>query len=123
MMSKEKHGYTNFKVKTRPSYPELGISKERLSELQNGCRVGIYSSEMLSKACAGVEFIKPWIILSVTKSMSYDALKIKWQLKEIEQMPCCRSDFYGFRRKFYHNLDYLLKTEQDNVSAKERGKG
>ena len=86
MMSKEKREYVNFKVSTRPSYPELGISKERLRELQDGCRVGIYSSEMLSKACQGLGFVKPWILLSVTKSLSYDGLQRLWDLGDIERM-------------------------------------
>ena len=117
-MSKEKREYTNFKVSTRPSYPELGISKERLRELQNCCRVGIYSSETLSKACRGLEFIKPWVLLSVTKSKSYDLI----EYSEMGRIPVGRSDFYGFRRKFYHNLDCLLRAEQENAPVKERGK-
>lgn len=111
-MSKEKCEYANYKVSTRPSYPELGISKERLRELQNGCRVGIYSSEMLSKACAGFEFIKPWILLSVEKGRSYDRLEFDLQLGRV---PIGRTDFYGVRRKFYHNLDRLLQAEQEDA--------
>lgn len=119
-MSKEKREYTNFKVSTRPSYSELSISKERLRELQNGCRVGIYSSKTLREACKGFEFISPWIILSVTKSKSYDLIEFSTKLGRI---PVGRSNFYGFRRKFYHNLDCLLRSEQGNMSMKERGKG
>lgn len=118
-MSKAKREYVNFKVPTRPSYPELGISKERLRELQNGCRGGIYSSETLSKACIGLDFIEPWIILSVTKSKSYDLM----EYSELGRIPVGRSDFYGFRRKFYHNLDCLLKNGQGNLPVKERGEG
>lgn len=79
----------------------------RTEKLCNGCAKGKYSPETLQEACRGLEFIKPF----VTKSKSYDALRIKWQLKEIEQMPCCRTDFYGFRRRFYHNLDVILREE------------
>ena len=95
----------------RFGYSEYGMSRERYLELRNGCAAGKYGLETLQEACRGLEFIEPWIILSVTKSKSYDALEIKWQLKEIEQMPCCRTDFYGFRRKFYHNLDVILREE------------
>ncbi len=110
-MSKGNLSRTGYQCAPRMGYNEYGISRARYVELRNGCMMGKYSRRALSKACIGLEFIEPWIILSVTKSKSYDALKIKWQLKEIEQMPCCRTDFYGFRRKFYHNLDVILREE------------
>ena len=110
-MSKGNLGRIKYQGAPRTGFNEYGISQERYKEMRNGCAEGKYGLETLSKACRGLEFIKPWIILSVTKSKSYDALKIKWQLKEIEQMPCCRTDFYGFRRKFYHNLDVILREE------------
>ena len=110
-MSKGNLSRTEYQRAPRLDYSEYGMSRERYLELCNGCAKGKYSPETLSKTCRGLEFIKPWIILSVTKSKSYDALRIKWQLKEIEQMPCCRTDFYGFRRKFYHNLDVILREE------------
>ena len=111
-MSKNICNKTENQSAPRLGFDAYNISRERYLELCNGCTEGKYSPETLSKACRGLEFIKPWIILSVTKSKSYDALKIKWQLKEIEQMPCCRTDFYGFRRKFYYNLDCLLSSER-----------
>ena len=96
------------------SAPRLGfdaynISRERYLELRNGCADGKYSPETLQEACRGLEFIEPWIILSVTKSKSFEGLRCLWELKEIEQIPFCRTDFYGFRRKFYHNLDVILR--------------
>lgn len=105
-MLKEKREHINFKVPTRPGYPELGISKERLCELQNGCRVGLYSSETLKEACRGLEFIEPWIILSVTKSKSYDLIEFN---SELGRVPVGRSNFYALRRKFYYNLDAILR--------------
>lgn len=96
------------------SAPRLGfdaynISRERYLELRNGCADGRYSPETLSKACRGLEFIKPWIILSVTKSKSYDLIEFN---SELGRVPVGRSDFYGFRRKFYHNLDAILREER-----------
>lgn len=107
-MSKKKRNNNNFKISTRPSWEELGMSKERARELQNRCKAGIYPPETLSKACAEFKFIKPWILLSVTKGCSYDAMMIKWELGELERAPIGRSDFYGFRRMFFKNLDCLL---------------
>lgn len=91
--------------------PRLGfnaynISRERYIELRDGCASGKYSRETLQEACRGLEFIEPWIILSVTKSKSYDLIEFDFKLGRI---PIGRSDFYGFRRKFYHNLDVILQ--------------
>ena len=110
-MSKEKHGRTNYKCPTRPSWEELGISKKRVCELQNGCVAGRYPSETLSKACAEFKFIEAWILLSVTKGCSYDAMIIKWELRELERPPVGKNDFYAFRRIFFHNLDVILMEE------------
>lgn len=121
-MSKGNLSRTEYQRAPRFSYSEYGISRARYLELRNGCAEGKYSSKTLSKACRGLEFVKPWIILSVTKDKSYDELQKKWELKEIERMPCCRTDFYGWRRKFYYNLDCLLKNEQGNSTTKGRDK-
>lgn len=103
----------------RLGYSDYGISRERLCELQHGCVTGAYPSELLSKACTWLEFIKPWIILSVTKNKSYDLI----EYSEMGRIPIGRSDFYGYRRRFYYNLHCLLREEQENAPVKERGKG
>ena len=87
------------------------MSKERVRELQNGCKAGIYPYETLLKACTEFKFLEPWILLSVTKGWSYDFMIIKWELRELEHAPVGKTDFYGYRRKFYYNLDNLLKGE------------
>lgn len=122
-MSKKKRENTGFRFQTRPSYAGLGISRERIRELQSGCMTERYTPEMLSKACEEFKFLEPWILLSVTKDCSYDAMVIKWELRELERPIVGRSDFYGYRRKFYHNLDCLLREEKENTPVKERGKG
>ena len=106
---------TEYQCAPRMGYSEYGISRERYIELRNGCAEGKYSTKALSKACIGLEFVKPWIILSVTKSKSYDLM----EYSDLGRIPVGRSDFYGFRRKFYHNLDCLLRSEQENVPVKE----
>lgn len=108
-MSKGNLSKAEYQRAPRMGYSEYGISRERYIELRNGCAEGKYSLKTLREACKGIEFISPWIILSVTKSMSYDELQKKWELREIEQIPYCRTDFYGWRRKFYHNLDVILR--------------
>lgn len=103
----------------RFGFDAYNISRERYIELRNGCAEGKYSPEVLREACRGLEFLEPWIILSVTKSRSYDLI----EYSEMGRIPVGRTDFYGYRRKFYHNLDCLLRSEQENVTVKERGKG
>ncbi|MDE7246704.1 MAG: hypothetical protein K2N43_02325 [Lachnospiraceae bacterium] len=102
-------------IKSQPA-PRLGfdaynITRERYLEMRDDCAKGKCSPEILQKACKGFEFIAPWILLSVTKSLSYEGLQRLWELREIERMACGRSDFYGYRRKFYHNLDVILMEE------------
>lgn len=59
--------------------------------------------------CAENEMIAENILLSVRGSKSYDALRAKWELKKIEHMACCRTDFYGYRRLFYSIMDRELR--------------
>lgn len=110
-MSKKKCAHSKFKYPTRPSWKELGMSKESVRELQNGCKAGIYSSETLREACGEFKFLEPWILLSVTKGRSYDFMITKWELRELERAPVGKTDFYGFRRMFFKNLDCLLKAD------------
>ena len=107
-MSKSIWNRTENQGAPRLSFEAYSISRERYIELRDGCAAGKYSRETLSKACRGLEFIEPWIILSVTKSKSYDLIELDYKLGRI---PIGRSDFYGFRRKFYHNLDVILREE------------
>ena len=93
----------------RRSYAEYGIERQRLEELQSGCRTGIYPPEILKAACRGLEAISPWILLSVRQGKSFDTLAVRWELGEIEKPPFCRTDFYSCRRRFFANLDKELK--------------
>lgn len=119
-MSKRNLSRTENQGVPRLGFDAYNISRERYRELRYGCAAGKYSHETLREACRGLEFIEPWIILSVTKSKSYDLIEFDFKLGRI---PIGRSDFYGFRRKFYHNLDCLLRGEKENAPVKERGKG
>lgn len=44
-----------------------------------------------------------------TIKASYEGLQTLWELREIERMPCGRSDFYGWRREFYGIFNQKLK--------------
>ena len=101
----------------RLSYAEYGIEEWRLKELQNGCRIGVYSSEILTVACRGIEAISPWILLSVKQGKSFDVLSVEWELGKIERPPFCRTDFYSCRRRFFANLDKELKERGAEIEA------
>lgn len=118
-MSRIKSGRTENQGAPRLSFGAYNISRERYIELRDSCAAGKYSPETLSKACRGLEFIEPWVVLSVTKSKSYDLIEYDFKLGRI---PVGRSDFYGFRRKFYHNLDVLLR-EDGGRGAADRAAG
>ena len=93
----------------RYSWQHYGISKARCRQLTEYIQSGRYADIASQAAHTANEMIAEYILLSVTKNKSYDALRIKWQLKEIEKMPCCRTDFYGYRRYFYSIIDKEFK--------------
>ncbi len=93
----------------RLKYAEGGVGRQRLEELQSGCRAGVYSPEILKAACKEFEFIEPLILLSIRQGKSFDTLAVRWELGEIEKPPFCRTDFYSCRRRFFANLDKELK--------------
>lgn len=115
-MSKRKSS-SNAQTIQRLSYEEYGISKNRLAELQGGCRAGIYPSEILTAACRGIESISPWILLSVKQGKSFDVLSVEWELGKMEMPPFCRTDFYSCRRRFFANLDKELKERGADCEA------
>lgn len=100
----------------RLGYDYYGLNERRVKELQNGCGGGKYPQETLQEACAGFEWIMPWILLSVQKKRSYDLLEFDSMLGRV---PCGRSDFYGLRRRFFYNLDRLEMTRWQEENVKQ----
>ncbi len=86
-------------------------------ELRDNCASGKYNSEMLLKACKGFEFIEQWILLSVTKNLSYDRL----EYSELGRIPVSRTSFYRYKKLFYSNLNALeeKKMKQYKFSTEE----
>lgn len=103
-------------MSTRKSWDDYGISKERYAELRSSCRTGEYGRNVLVQACTGIpEEIAIFIIKSVQKGKSYDFLEFDLELGRI---PCGRTDFYGYRRAFYYNLDCLQDKQKSRKGAK-----
>lgn len=94
-----------------PRYPcgYYGISKARYRKLTEYIQSDRYASLASQAAHRANEMIAEYILLSVTQNKSYDALRVKWELKEMERIPYCRTDFYGIRRYFYHLFDLEVR--------------
>lgn len=93
----------------RYSWEHYGITKERYKQLTEYIQSGRYVSIASQAAHRANKDIAEYILLSVTKNKSYDELQKKWELREIERIPCCRTDFYGYRRYFYHLFNEKIK--------------
>ena len=93
----------------RHSWQHYGISKERYRQLTEYIRSGRYTSVARQAAHTANEMIAEYILLSVTQNKSYDALRVKWELKEMERIPYCRTDFYGIRRHFFSIFNEKMK--------------
>lgn len=93
----------------RHSWKHYGITKERYRQLTEYIQSGRYASLASQAAHTANETIEEYILLSITQNKSYDALRVKWEMKEMEQIPYCRTDFYGIRRYFYHLFDLEVR--------------
>ena len=93
----------------RHSWQHYGITKERYRQLTEYIQSGRYASLASQAAHTANEMIEEYILLSVTQNKSYDALKVKWELKEMERIPYCRTDFYGIRRYFFSIFNEKMK--------------
>lgn len=84
---------------------ELGDEADR-KKLYAICQSGKYESIVRKTAYQTCPDIAEYLIKSVTQNKSYDRLEFDGKLGRI----CvCKSDFYGYRRRFYHYLDVALK--------------
>ena len=97
--------------KAAPRYPieYYGLTEERVAELEKLIQSGRYASLVSQAAHTANEDIAEYLILSVVKNISYDTFQKKWQLGEMEQIPYCRTDFYGYRRYALHLFDLELR--------------
>lgn len=93
----------------RHSWQYYGISKERYGQLTEYIQSGRYASVARQAAHTANKEIAEYILLSVTENLSYDELRKMWELKKIERMACCRTDFYGIRRYFMSLFDKEMR--------------
>lgn len=93
----------------RHSLSYYGISKAREKQLTEYIQSGRYASVARQTAHTVNKDIAEYILLSVTENLSYDELQKMWELKKIERMACCRTDFYGIRRYFFAIMNEEMK--------------
>ena len=99
----------HYRSAPRYSWSHYGLSKKRRKQLKEYIQSGEYAAVARQAAYRANEMIAEYILLSVTKNRSYDALRAKWELREMDQIPYCRTDFYGIRRYFYSLFDKELR--------------
>ena len=99
----------------RYSWQYYGITKERYRQLTEYIQSGRYADLASRAAREANKDIADFLLLSVIKNKSYDALRVKWELKEMERIPYCRTDFYGIRRYFYHLFDLEVRNSAGKI--------
>lgn len=93
----------------RHSWEHYRISKERHRKLTEYIQSGRYAILASQAAYTANKDIAEYILLSATENLSYDELRKMWELKKIERMACCRTDFYGYRRLFFSIINEKMK--------------
>ncbi|MCH5261614.1 MAG: hypothetical protein J1F42_01750 [Lachnospiraceae bacterium] len=86
----------------RASWKDYNITHERYIELKQAAQSGQYQDIVKEAAYMANKDIAEYIILSVMESKTYEEVEYAEHLGRI---PCGRTDFYGYRRRFYHILD------------------
>lgn len=101
------------------TWKDYGITRERLKELKKLCRLPENAAKTRCAAHRASEMLSEYILLSVRENLSYDDLEFNSRLGRI---PCGRTDFYGYRRLFFHHFDLILKGEKDMEQYKVKRK-
>ena len=99
------------KTQCAPRYPweyyGLGDKGHR-RKLEEMCRSGRYDQEVWEAAYQTCPEIAGYLVRSVTQCKSYEMLEFDPELGRI----CMgRTDFYGYRRRFYYLFGLKLKEE------------
>ena len=68
----------------RASFAEFGIDGTRLNELQEIVRSRKYDDLVESAALKTGKDVSEYILMSVRENMSFDRMRIKWELRDIE---------------------------------------
>lgn len=111
-MSRRKYSKNKSHAAPRATWEEYGLEdKSYRKRLYTICQFGEYKSLIRQVSHQTCPDIAGHLVKSVTQSKSYE--KIEFDL-ELGRICVGKTDFYGYRRLFYHNLDVALK-EKDNT--------
>jgi len=109
----KKKTYTKQKLARFYSWEDYGIDKNRLSVLKEYCRSGIYNEQVISAAYLAEPYIAKWIIESVCTGKTYEGVEFD---KKLGRIPCGRTDFYGYRRRFYDIFDLEMRKLENGTN-------
>lgn len=111
----EKQAFKQFSLIEKKKLPrnitwnDYGITRERYHELKTLCQSGKYDDVARSEARRANEIISEYILLSVLEDVSYDKFDLPKYKNKLGKICVCRTDFYGYRRLFYHLFDERMK--------------
>ena len=100
---------TPYQGTPRHSLAYYGLTDERVEELEKLIQSGRYTALASQAAHTANETLSEYILLSITKNLSYEGLEKLWGRGEIERMPYGRTDFYGVRRYAMHLFDLEMR--------------
>lgn len=93
----------------RYSWQYYGISKARYRQLTEYIQSGRYTSLALQAAHRADKIVAEYILLSIKKNLSYDALEKLWARGGIDRIPCSRTGFYYIKKYFFHLMDLEMR--------------
>ena len=93
----------------RHSLSYYGLTYKRVDELEKLIRSGEYSRLASSVAHTADNNVAEYILLSITKKLSYEGLEKLYGCGEIDRMPCSRTGFYYTKKYFYSLFDKELR--------------
>ncbi len=93
----------------RHSLAYYGLTDERVEELVKLIQSGRYASLALQAAHTADNDVAEYILLSITKKLSYEGLEKLYGRGEIDRIPCSRTGFYYTKKYFYSLFDKELR--------------
>ena len=93
----------------RHSWQHYGINKERYRQLTEYIQSGRYALLASQAAHTADNDVAEYILLSITKKLSYEGLEKLYGRGEIDRIPCSRTGFYYTKKYFYSLFDKELR--------------
>lgn len=110
---RKKRDYT--KLARFYSWEDYGIDRNRLNELKEYCKDKKYKEQVTMSAYLAEPYVAKWIIKSVCTGKTYE--KVEYD-RELGRIPCGRTDFYGYRRRFYDIFDLEMRKIENGTNEK-----